>query len=303
MLVDEALIVEVAIHSRDRLGEGPVWLPDTEELLWVDIASGLVRRWDSRSRRVTSTAFPGEASAVVPCRGGGAIVALGHELLLLDGEIGSEEQALRTLARAEEDRPQNRFNDCRSDPQGRLWAGTMSKTREPGVAGLYRWQAGGQLELALGSTTLSNGMGWSPDGQRMYFIDSTTQRIDVFDFDERDGTIVDRRCLAQVDPQDGMPDGMALDVEGGVWVCLFGGGAVRRYDPDGRLSEHVALPVPHPTCPAFGGQDMATMFISTTRHRLSPKQLLDVPNAGSVLALRVGVQGLPTNLCDLGAGR
>jgi sugar lactone lactonase YvrE len=302
MLVDQAPAVKIAIDSRDHLGEGPVWLQDGEALLWVDIASGLVRRWCSRSGRLASTDFDGETSAVVPCRGGGAIVAVGHELLLLEGEIGSEEQTLRRLAQAEIDRPQNRFNDCRCDPQGRLWAGTMSKTRERGVAGLYRLVAGGELELALDSTTLSNGIGWSPDGERMYFIDSVTQRIDVLDFDAREGAIANRRPLARIDPADGMPDGLAVDAEGGVWVCLFGGGAVRRYGPDGSLSEHIPLPVPHPTCPAFGGHDMATMFITTTRHRLSPRQLLDTPAAGSVLALRAGVRGLLASLCDYGLG-
>ncbi len=302
MLVDLTPAVEIAIDARDRLGEGPVWLQDGEALLWVDIASGLVRRWCSRSARVASTGFDGEASAVVPCRGGGSIVAVGHELLLLEGDVGGEGQTLRRLAQAEAGRPQNRFNDCRCDPQGRLWAGTMSKAREQGTAGLYRLQAGGELELVLGSTTLSNGIGWSPDGERMYFIDSVTQRVDVLDFDARDGTIANRRPLAYVDPADGMPDGLAVDAEGGIWVCLFGGGAVRRYDADGSLTEHIALPVPHPTCPAFGGQDMATMFITTTRHRLSPKRLLDTPAAGSVLALRAGVRGMPANLGDPGLG-
>jgi sugar lactone lactonase YvrE len=301
MLMDEALTVEVAIHSADRLGEGSVWLEDAQALFWVDIAGGLARRWDSQSGHVASTCFPGEVSAVVPCRQGGAVVALGHELFLLDGEVGAEQDAiLHTLARAESDRPQNRFNDCRCDPQGRLWAGTMSKAREPGAAGLYRLQAGGELELVLGATTLSNGMAWSPDGQSMYFIDSVTQRIDVFDFDGSEGTISDRRCLAQIDPQDGMPDGMTVDAEGGVWVCLFGGGAVRRYGSGGNLEAHIPLPVPHPTCPAFGGHDLSTMFITTTRHRLSPKQLLDLPDAGSVLSLRPGVSGSPANLYERG---
>lgn len=295
MLMDEALTVEVAIHSGDQLGEGSVWLPDEQALLWVDIAGGFARRWDSRSGRIASTSFPGEVSAVVPCRQGGVVIALGHELLLLDGEVGEQDAILHTLAQAESDRPQNRFNDCRCDPQGRLWAGTMSKAREPHTAGLYRLTAGAELELVVGETTLSNGIAWSPEGNSMYFIDSTTQQIDVFDFDGRDGAISSRRCLAKIDLEDGMPDGMTVDAEGGVWVCLFGGGALRRYDADGSLTASISLPVPHPTCPAFGGQDMCTMFITTTRHRLSPKQLLDLPDAGSVLSLRLGVSGLPAN--------
>lgn len=300
MLMGPVRPVEIAFCSEDQLGEGSVWLQDSQELLWVDILGGRVHRWCPRSQHIASTSLPGEVSAVVPSQAGGAIVALGHELLFLEGEIGAAGEAIvHTLARAETARPENRFNDCRCDPQGRLWAGTMSKVRERGVAGLYRLVAGDSvLELVVGSTTLSNGMGWSPDGQSMYFIDSATQQIDVFDFDGCCGAISNRRCLAQIDPADGMPDGMAVDAEGGVWVCLFGGGAVRRYDPDGHLVEQIALPVPHPTCPAFGGEDMSTMFITTTRHRLSSEQLREVPAAGSVLALCPGIAGLPTNLYE-----
>lgn len=286
--------VEIALHSEDLLGEGPTWLAASQELLRVDIARGLVHRWHPRSGRTTSQSVGGEAGAAVPCGNGALVVAVDRELRLL-----SESGEPHTLAGVESDRAANRFNDCRSDPQGRLWAGTMSKTRTPGAAALYRLDHRG-LQLAIEGTTLSNGMGWSPDGELMYFIDSTTQRIDVLDFDGRDGSISGRRSFARIDSSDGLPDGLTVDAQGGVWVCLFGGGAVRRYDADGRLDEHIPLPVPHPTCPAFGGEDLATLFITTTRHKLTEQQLPEFPAAGSVLALEPGVGGMPANLCDLG---
>jgi len=286
-------MIEIAVRADNQLAEGPVWLESRQELMWVDITRGLVQGWRPHGERTTATSLRGETSAVVPCRDGGLIVALDHELVLLDADVGDRSRPIATLASVETDIPDNRFNDCRCDPQGRLWAGTMSKIRQPRTAGLYRLVADREIELVIGETTLSNGMGWSPDGESMYFIDSTTQRIDVFDFDSRDGTLANRRPVAEIAPADGMPDGMAVDAEGGIWVCLFGGGALRRYSPDGRLDEHIALTVPHPTCPAFGGEDLSTIFVTTTRHRLTSQQLADLPDAGSIFALRPGVRGLP----------
>ena len=289
--MSEEPTIEVAVQVRCELGEGPVWRHERQELLWVDIAQGLLYSWSPAHGDAQTTRFAGETSAIVPCADGGLVLALGHDLL----RLGDEGRATETLASVESGLPGNRFNDCRCDPQGRLWAGTMSTSREPGAAGLYRLVAGRGIELVLPATTLSNGIGWSPDGQTMYFIDSTTQRIDAFDFDGGQGTVANRRCLAEIAPGDGMPDGMAVDADGGVWVCLFGGGAVRRYGPDGALDEHVSLPVPHPTCPAFGGPDLSTIYVTTTRHRLTPEQLGRLPDAGLILALRPGVKGLPAN--------
>jgi sugar lactone lactonase YvrE len=219
----------------------------------------------------------------------GWLVATGHRLALLDGD------ALRTLAVVERDCPANRLNDCKCDPQGRLWAGTMSKDRTPGTAALYRLEPGGAPQRAIAGTTISNGLGWSPDGERMYFVDSTTQRIDVLDFDGASGAIAGRRALAEVDPRNGLPDGLAVDAEGGIWVCLFGGGALRRYGPDGTLEAHVALPVTNPTSPAFGGPELRTLYVTSARHRLAPDRLAVEPHAGAVLALDPGVRGLPGN--------
>jgi sugar lactone lactonase YvrE len=286
--------VEVALSSEDLLGEGPVWRAQTQELLRVDIAQGLVHAWHPQSGRVTTRRMAGEAAAAVPCHSGALIVAVDHDLYLVEAD-----REPRLLAGAEHDRPGNRFNDCRGDPQGRLWAGTMSKTREPGTAALYRLDPERGLEVTVEPTTISNGIGWSPDGQLMYFIDSTTQRIDVFDFDGRDGSISNRRAFVEIDSADGLPDGLAVDAEGGVWVCLFGGGAVRRYGPHGALEEHIALPVPHATCPAFGGEDLSTLFITTTRHKLSTQQLTDFPLAGSVLAVDPSVEGMLSSLVDI----
>jgi sugar lactone lactonase YvrE len=279
-----------AIDVGDHLGEGPHWDDRSGELLWVDITEGRVHAWSPASGHVRTELLSGEVSAVIPrASASGHVVAAGHRLAIRDGK------GERTLAIVEQDLQDNRFNDCKCDPQGRLWAGTMSKRRAPGTAAVYRLSAGGEIERVIADTTLSNGLAWSPHGDTMYFIDSTTQRIDAFDFDAPTGDVSDRRHLVEIDPDDGLPDGMTVDAEGGIWVCLFGGAAIRRYTPDGRLDAAIALPTTNPTSPVFGGPDLRTLYITTARHRLTPDQLAAEPLAGAVLTLGPGVQGLPGN--------
>lgn len=278
----------VALHGRDELGEGPFWDELTGELLRVDIARGRIHAWCPASDQVATREVAGEVSAVLPrAEAAGWLVAAGHELLLLDGEDE------RVVAVVERDEPDTRFNDCKCDPQGRLWAGTMSRTRTAGAGALYRLHAGGEIERVIAAATISNGLGWSPDGERMYYVDSTTQRVDVLDFDGASGAVANRRPFVAVDPRDGLPDGLAVDAEGGVWLCLFGGGAVHRYGPDGALEAAIRLPVTNPTSPVFGGADLRTLYVTSARHRLTLGQLAVEPLAGALLALEPGVRGLP----------
>jgi sugar lactone lactonase YvrE len=277
-----------AIDLSDHLGEGPHWDDHTNELLWVDITQGRIHAWSPPNGGARTEQRDSEVSAVIPrADAPGHVVAAGHRLLLREGE------AEQTLAVVEQDLPDNRFNDCKCDPQGRLWAGTMSKTRVPGTAALYRLAPGGEIERVIDGTTISNGLAWSPSGDTMYFIDSTTQRVDAFDFDAATGDISDRRTLIEIDPNDGLPDGMTVDAEGGIWICLFGGAAIRRYSPDGAREASIPLPTTNPTSPAFGGPDLQTLYVTTARHRLTPTRLATEPLAGALLALTPGVQGLP----------
>ncbi len=282
--------VEVALEAGDQLGEGPFWDERSGELLRVDITPGRVHGWSPPSGATWHRDYGGEVSAVVPrSADDGWLVAAGHRILLDDGD------GLLELAAVEAERPDNRFNDCKCDPQGRLWAGTMSKRRVSGEASLYRLAPGQPIERVIEGTTISNGLGWSPQGDQMYFIDSTTQRIDLLDFHADDGRVENRRPFVEIDPTDGLPDGMAVDAEGGVWVCLFGGGAVRRYAADGALDAVVALPVTNPTSPVFGGDRLGTLYVTSARHRLTDQQLAAEPLAGAVLAVDAGVSGRPGN--------
>lgn len=287
--MDSTAKVSVARNCGDQLGEGTAWDARTDTLRWVDIANGLVHEWQpSLSGDTMTSQFGGELSAAVARAGGGLLIAVGHELRLLDGDRRPE-----AIVAVDGEPSENRLNDCRCDPAGRLWAGTMSKPRHPGAASLYRLDPDLSLTAVLTDTTLSNGIGFSPSGELMYFIDSTTQRIDVFEYDVETGTPSDRRRFAEIDPGAGLPDGLCVDAEGGVWVALFGGGAVRRYAPDGELDEIVGLPVSNATCPAFGGADLDVLYVTTTRHLLSDEALAAQPLAGALFEFRPGVRGLP----------
>jgi sugar lactone lactonase YvrE len=167
----------------------------------------------------------------------------------------------------------------------------MSTTRAPGTAALYRYTGDGPPTVAIPGVTISNGLDFDRDATHLYYIDSLTQRDDAIDFDLDRGRLGARRPLIRIDPADGLPDGLCVDADGGIWVALFGGGAIRRYLPDGRLDAIVELPVTNPTSLAFGGRDMGDLYVTSARHRLTDAQLAREPVAGSLLRLRPGVAG------------
>lgn len=279
----------IAVLGPDELGEGPVWDDRSNELVRVDISGRLVHRWNPATGAATSFPTQGDIGAAVLCEDDGLVLAIECELWHVDtsGQM--------TLLADVEPQPGVRFNDCRADPRGRLWAGTLHRDREPGKAALYRLDPGGELTVVLPERTISNGIGWDPDGVTMYYIDSTTQRVVEFDYDLDTGELGQERLFAEIDPVDGLPDGLTVDTEGCVWVCLFGGGRIRRYRPDGALDQEIVLPLTNPTCPAFGGADLSTLFVTTARHRLTEEQLIREPLAGALLQLDVGVTGLPAH--------
>jgi sugar lactone lactonase YvrE len=275
--------------TSDGLGEGPVWLEGDAALLRVDIDEPAILLRDTTSgleRRRRLTAPVGFA---LPTARGGFVAGVRRELV----HLPAFDAAPRRLTTVETTRRRNRFNDAACDACGRLWAGTMSTTREPGAAALYRYVAGGAAEVALAGVTISNGLDWNLDATRLYYVDSTTQRIDALDFDLDRGRLGNRRPFVTIDRRDGLPDGLCVDAAGGVWVALFGGGAIRRYTPDGALDEHVRLPVTNPTSVAFGGCDLSELYVTSARHRLTRAQLALEPSAGAVMRLRPGVTGRP----------
>ncbi|MFE0925625.1 SMP-30/gluconolactonase/LRE family protein [Streptomyces mutabilis] len=273
---------EVAVRADAALGEGPTWDPATGRLLWIDILNSRVHTYDPATGRRTVRRTEQHVGAVKPRAGGGLVLNLRDGVGLLDPD-----GTFRWLHR--EVVPGRRANDAAVAPDGTLWAGTMRYDEAPGGGTLSRIAGDGTVTTVLDDVTVSNGTGWSPDGRLMYYVDTPTRRIDVFDADAPDGRITGRRPLAVIEEGAGFPDGLCVDAEGCVWVALWDGGAVRRYTPSGELDRVIALPVPRVTACAFGGPGLTDLYITTARVGLDAPHplagsLLVVPGAGRGVA-------------------
>ena len=244
--------VEVAIDARAELGEGPRWDVSTRRLLWVDVEGPALHVFDPESGADRAIALDGRVGVGQPMSDGRVLVALADRLAAL----GLEDESVETLVPMPHG-PRLRLNDGNCDPQGRFWVGSLELGFTPHAGSLYRYD--GELREVLSDVTISNGIGWSPDGTLMYYVDTRTHGIDVFDFD---GLPSGRRRFATIE-RAGWPDGLAVDDEGGVWVALWGGSAVRRYAPDGALDEVIEVPALNVTAPCFGGTDRNRLFITT----------------------------------------
>src|SRR5918999_4891566 len=186
----------------------------------------------------------------------------------------------------EADISSNRMNDGKCDPAGRFWAGTMAMDGARGRGALYRLDADRSVARMLGAVSVSNGLAWSADSSTMYYIDTPTGSVDAFEFDADAGAISGRRPFVKIDGGDGMPDGMTIDSEGGLWVALWGGGAVHRYDAGGRLDGIVEVPASLTTSCTFGGSDLGDLYITTASTGLGEAELRDQPLAGSLFCCR-----------------
>jgi sugar lactone lactonase YvrE len=208
------------------------------------------------------------------------VLAAGQGFLFVD-----EADSVRELAQPEAGHVDVRMNDGACDPQGRFWAGTMAYDESPGAGTLYRLELDGMCSTMLTGLTISNGIGWSPDGRTMYLSDSGAGLVEAFDFDGATGAIGGRRTLVYIDQPGMAPDGLAVDEEGDIWVALYGGWAVNRYGPEGSLRATLDIPVAQTTSCAFGGDDRRTLFVTTGRERLDEAALEGQPDAGRVFAV------------------
>ena len=198
------------------------------------------------------------------------------------------------VAAAPDPDPSMRANDGKCDPQGRLWAGTMAFEATVGRGRLVRIDPDGTLTRHLDGLTIANGIGWSPDGRTLYFIDSAHGAIDAFDFDPGPGTISRRRPFARIPAPEGQPDGLAVAADGSLFVAVWDGGELRRYRPDGSLMARLPVPAARPTSCCFGGTDLGDLYVTSARQGLSSEDVRRQPHAGDVFVLRPGVTGLAT---------
>ncbi|MDQ0957980.1 sugar lactone lactonase YvrE [Streptomyces sp. B4I13] len=264
-------------------GEGPVWSPRWGGLRWVDMLAGDVLSL-ADDGTVTRRHVGDVAAAVRPRRQGGAVIGVERGFALEDAD-----GTVTHLPALWDDNSGIRMNEGGCDPDGRFYCGSMAYDKRPGAGTLYRLTPDGSVAVILTGVTISNGLEWSADGTHAYYNDTPTQRIAVFDYDSESG-LTGQRTFVTVPADAGRPDGLTVDAQGGVWVALNNGSAVRRYSPTGVLDEVIELPARKVTACTFGGPHLDELFITTSREDLAPSE---DPLAGSLFRARVDVSGLP----------
>jgi sugar lactone lactonase YvrE len=280
---------QVAASTADVLGESPVWVAQTGHLYWVDLRRPALHRLEPASGRVETWAMPEVIGAVVPRASGGVVVALKHGLHAFDPALA----ALTPLVEVEAGPPQNRLNDAKCDVAGRIWCGSMWDFGLQTTGSLYRIEPDLQVQAVRGAVTIANAIAFAPDNRTMYFADTRRGSVERADFDAGTGEIGGWSDFAEADAAPGRPDGATVDAQGFVWNARYQGGCLARFAPDGRLDRLVSLPVTQPTSCCFGGPDLATLFVTTATQKLDEAQTRSQPLAGSLLAVDVGVAGLP----------
>ncbi len=286
------MIPEVVIRADAETGEGPVWDDRTGELVWVDIPAGVLHRSDVGSGADTAIAVGMMLGAVIPAPGSGwaAAVEDGFGLIDPNGQLELLDKALPE--------PHRRMNDAACDAHGRMWAGSLTKSFDPGAGKLHCWEHGRPSRVVLGGLTLPNGIGWSRDGTAMYLADTGHSAVFCFDYDVDEARVANRRILIEVPSALGKPDGLTVDADGCLWIAQWGGWRVCRYDAKtGGLLRTVEFPVAQPSSCAFGPG--TTLYVTTAWEGLRVRE--SQPLAGSVFAFDAGVHGAPTGTFRFGA--
>ena len=289
-------IVTCVAPVGDRCGEGVVWSAGERAVYWTDVVRFLVHRYDLDSGGVRSWLFHEPVVALsLTTRPGTMLVALGSRLILWQPETDARAEHGFVLPGS----PRVRLNDGRAGPLGDFWVGSMKNNVEadgeigeagPGEGVLYRVAADGTATEEARGLGISNTVCWSPDRTCFYFGDTLDDEVRAFDYDAAAGTIANPRPFLSGAGR-GVPDGSAMDAEGHLWNCRFGGGCILRVAPDGTIERVVEMPVPNVTTCAFGGADLRTLFVATAcRPSVRGDRL-----AGSLFRIETEMPGLPEN--------
>ncbi|WP_083570828.1 SMP-30/gluconolactonase/LRE family protein [Mariniphaga anaerophila] len=281
--------VELVLDTKSALGEGAIWNPKTGELIWVNITEKILNIYNPKLKN-NKEMFTGQMiGTVVPADSGKMIVALENGFYQFDSKTGSKQ----LIADPEADKPGNRFNDGKCDPAGRFWAGTMSKEGKQQAGALYRLDTDGSVHKMIENVTTSNGIVWSPDATKMYYIDTPTQKVVAWNYDNETGEISNPKTAIEIPGEMGYPDGMTIDADGNLWIALWGGSAVGCWNPEtGELLRTVDVPAKNVTSCAFGDDDLGTLYITTATQGTSAEELEKFPHAGGVFKIRPGVKGV-----------
>lgn len=273
------------------LGEGPVWVERDDALWFTDIKRQKIHRFEPESGGQQTWDTPEQVGFVLPARSGGFVVGLQSGLHHFDPASG----AFRLIIEVDSDLPDNRLNDGVVDPKGRIWFGTMDDGERAKNGAFYCFDRGDLRRTHLTGISITNGPAISPDGDRLYWVDTIPGMISACDIGA-EGELGPSREIIRIPAADGHPDGPTVDAEGCIWIGIYSGWEARRYSPEGELLDGVRFPVSNITKIAFGGPDMKSAFASTARHLLRPDALEEQPLAGGLFRFEARVAGVPSPL-------
>jgi sugar lactone lactonase YvrE len=281
---------DLIIDAKAELGEGPIWDSEHQVLYWVDIIGQKLHIYDPALKVDRSIPLGQYVSAVVPRSKGGVALTTQNGFFRLDLNSGE----LQPITDPESEKQNNRFNDGKCDAAGRFWAGTMSINGTDLSGSLYCLEIDGIARKVFNNIGISNGIAWSLDNKIMYYVDSPTKQVAAFDYDIHSGTPTNRRVIIDLTNGDVFPDGMTIDEEGMLWVALWDGYRVCRWNPHtGELLQTISIPAAKVSACTFGGRNLDELYITTARENMSAEQLEKEPMAGSVYRVKLDVRGIP----------
>ena len=284
--------IATALDAHATIGEAPTWVAREQALYWIDVKAPALHRFVPSSGATRTWPVTSDLGGFALFDDGAALVALRHGLHRLDLDSG----ALERLVPPPFDPSLFRFNEGACDTQGRFWVGVMFDPLEgsppPRPGGLHSYTTSGGLRAEPDAAELHNGMAWSADGRTFWLSHSNAGQVFAFDYEPVDGRLSNRRVFATVDDASGLPDGAAIDVDGGYWCALHGAGRLRRFDAYGRFDRDIALPVGQPTMCAFAGDALGTLYVTSASDGMSEDALRREPLAGALFALDAGTRGI-----------
>ena len=282
---------ELLLEARALLGEGPSWDAAAGRLYWVDIYAGVLHVFDPGERTDRGLDVGAPLGCVVPCRLGTVALAGRGGFATFDLRDGSR----ASLADPEVDLPGNRFNDGKCDPAGRFLAGTMDNAEKEATGSLYSLSTEGRVKKLLDGARISNGLAWSPDHATLYYIDTPTRLVMAYDYDVDQGEISRPRPVIDVPESMGWPDGMTSDLDGNLWVALWGGARLSCWDPlTGRLIREIPFAALNVTSCVFGGENLTDLYVTSARKGMTEEQLAAYPHSGGLFRIRTDIRGMPT---------
>ena len=278
--------------AKATLGEGPFWDHESEQLFWVDIEAGILHGHNLNTAKNSEWGFDEMIGAVIPVSAGKLLLAMETGITTFNYQT-NELKRLHILENSDQNL---RFNDGKCDPIGNLWIGTMHKNLKPGYGNLFKIDNELRVTLQIKNTSISNGITWSPDKTKFYYIDTAVYEVWEYDFDVLDGKISNRRTLFKIPKSYGGADGMTIDREGMLWIAHWGDSCVRRWNPKtGEVVGKIAVDAPHVTSCCFGGKDLKTLYITTARSGLSENSLKLYPQSGGLFSYKAKVGGFKVN--------